>query len=164
MLTLADVAKAKRLNTLGILIPVRCVLAAKKTGLPLHLAASVLVQESGGGRNVFGHDPTIFRGGQVNQRSYAAYKKARVASGNRLMQGVGPCQLTYWTYQDKADALGGCWKPLPNMLVGFGLLADLVRRDGLHAGVKAYNGSGAAADLYADAVLKRADWFAQGLA
>ena len=76
------------------------------------------------------------------------------------MQGVGPCQLTYWTLQDAADALGGCWKPLANMRVGFSHLAEAVRRSGLRAGVAAYNGSGPAAEAYAQAVIERADRFA----
>lgn len=153
-----------KLRRIGILIPVRMVMAARAAGLPIPLAASVLTQESGGGRNVFGHDPTIFIGaGDVTETKYHAYKAARVASKNKLMQGVGPCQLTYWSFQDAADAVGGCWRPLRNMQIGFHVLADNIRRDGLRAGVKAYNGSGPAADRYATTVLTRANEYAKKL-
>jgi hypothetical protein len=124
-------------------MPVRCLLAARKTGLPLSLGCALLLQESGGGANVFGHDPTIFTGaGTVTKQKYLAYKAQR---GHTKMQGVGPCQLTWWEFQDEADKRGGCWRPLVNMQVAFGHLAALVARSGLHDGVRAYNGSGPAA-------------------
>ena len=44
----------------------------------------MLIKESGGGKNVFGHDPTIFVGaGTVTKAKYLEYKKRRVASGNK---------------------------------------------------------------------------------
>lgn len=156
----------EQLRGLGILMPAECLAAAREAKLPLHLAASLLVQESGGGRNVYGHDPTIFVGGpggglpnEVTEANYKEYLRLRGEQGEGGMQGVGPCQLTWWSYQDEADELGGCWDPLANMRVGFKRLADDIRRYGLHPGVKAYNGSGAAADAYATEVLARADTF-----
>ena len=63
--------------------------------------ARMLQKESGGGSNVFGHDPTIFVGaGTVTRAKYLEYKRQRVASGNTLMQGVGP------TPADLLDAAG----------------------------------------------------------
>jgi hypothetical protein len=130
---------------------------AVRTHLPLDLACALLEQESGGGENVFGHDPTICAGwGVVTYAKFVAYRARRRASGNRLMQGVGPCQLTWWSTQDEADREGGCWQPRFNMRVGFRHLHYNVVRYGLRAGVKAYNGSGAAADAYARSVLARA--------
>ena len=144
----------------GIVNPIWTYDEAKAALLPLSLAAALLDQESGGGRNVFGHDPTIFIGaGTVTRWSYARYKLRRRLSGNRLMQGVGPVQLTWWAKQDRADSLGGCWAPRCNMRVGFEDLAANIRRDGLHAGIAAYNGSGAAAQRYADSVLHRARYW-----
>ena len=58
------------------------------------------------------------------------------------MQGVGPCQLTWWELQDAADAQGGCWRPEINMRVGFGHLAALVKRYGECRRRAPYNGSG----------------------
>ncbi len=137
---------------------------ARRAGLPLNLACALLDQESGGGRNVFGSDPTIFIGaGQVTRLKYLAYKARRRASGNRLMQGVGPCQLTWFSTQDEADTAGGCWIPRFNMRVGFRHLAWNIRRYGLYAGVRAYNGSGPAAEHYARTVLDRAHTWATRL-
>jgi len=117
------------------------------------------VQESGGGKNEWGHDPTIFIcggtfGQPVTEESYTAYVVERDATGK--MQGVGPCQLTWKGYQDQADALGGCWKPIINMIVGFGIIAGY-RKAGLswRDCWKRYNGS----DAYADQMVKRqAEW------
>lgn len=133
---------------------------AVRAHLNIALACALLEQESGGGINEFGHDPTICVGwGTVTRLKYAAYKARRRLSGNRLMQGVGPCQLTWWSTQDQADAEGGCWKPRFNMRVGFAHLAYNIRRYGLKAGVAAYNGSGPAAQRYAEHVLaKEAIW------
>ena len=137
---------AERLKAAGIVAPRTAVREAKRAGLPLELACALLEKESSGGRNVYGHDPTIFVGaGKVTRANYAEYKRRRVASGNRLMQGVGPCQLTWWELQDAADADGGCWHPEVNMRVGFRHLATLVERYGRADGARRYNGSGAAA-------------------
>lgn len=152
------------LRRLGIIVPVRMVLAAQQVGLSIPLAASILTQESGGGANVFGHDPTIFIGaGEVTKAKYLAYRAQRGPTGAGGMQGVGPVQLTWWAFQDRADALGGCWAPLANMRAGFEVLAANIRRDGLGAGVAAYNGSGPAAIRYAAEVLARADRYAVAL-
>ena len=58
-------------------------------------------------------------------------------------------QLTSPGLQDRADALGGCWKVDPNIRVGVEYLAGNIQRLGLYRGVAAYNGSTA----YADKVL-----------
>lgn len=163
---LGDAAVIAQLRGLGILMPAECLAAARDAKLPLHLAASLLVQESGGGRNVYGHDPTIFAGGpghgqpnEVTEANYREFLKLRGKKGEGGMQGVGPCQLTWWSYQDEADEAGGCWDPLTNMKVGFKRLADNIRRYGMHPGIKAYNGSGAAAEAYAAQVIARAEEF-----
>ena len=100
----------ERLRAGGIVDPDTTVAEAQRAGLPLKLACAMLEKESAGGHNVFGHDPhTIFAGaGEVTEAKYREYKRKRVASGNKLMQGVGPCQLTWWSLQDAADAAGGC--------------------------------------------------------
>jgi hypothetical protein len=166
--------QAAEVARLGIVCPVALVEASRATGVPLPLAASLLVQESGGGRNEWGHDPTIFVGGYdaandrrwgetVTKAAYLEYKRQRGPAGAGGMQGVGPCQLTYYALQDEADALGGCWLPHPNLMVGLGLLEANIRREGEHAGVALYNGSGPAAARYADTVLARAARFAAAL-
>lgn len=149
----------------GIVIPGAVVIAeAHAAGLPLDLACALLVQESGGGRNAWGHDPTIFVGGfdahrgvhygpLVTEEGYRQYLKQRGSHGQGGMQGVGPCQLTYFAYQDEADREGGCWQPRFNIRIGFRYLAANIKRYGLRAGIRAYNGSGPAAEHYADSVL-----------
>ena len=68
---------------------------------------------------MFGHDPGIFHGaGEVTKRKYLHYKQLRGSHGQGGMQGVGPAQLTYYTIQDRADKLGGCWRPGINIAVG----------------------------------------------
>jgi hypothetical protein len=103
--------------------------------LPFAAACALLMQETGdrktpeggGGRNLWGHDPTIFIiggtfGQPVTEEAYRAYVVERDATDKR--QGCGPTQLTSKSYQDLADRLGGCWKPLINMTVGFGIIAN----------------------------------------
>jgi len=115
----------------GINDPYTALRAAQSAGIPFSVMCAFLEKESNGGDNVFGHDreadgtPRPFYGaGQVTKAKYLAYKKERDAiPGKRRMQGVGPMQLTWWEFQDRADARGGCWKPLVNMTVG----AELVK-------------------------------------
>jgi peptidoglycan hydrolase-like protein with peptidoglycan-binding domain len=148
----------ERLRAGGILNPRMVVAEAKRAGLRLDYACAMLQKESGGGRNVFGHDPTIFAGaGDVTKAKYLDYKRRRVASGNRLMQGVGPTQLTYYTLQDRADEQGGCWQPRINMRVGFKHLADHISRYGEADGARRYNGSGPAAVAYSKDLLAKAE-------
>src|SRR5918999_1403824 len=150
----------ERLRSEGIVAPRIAIEEAKRAGLPLELACALLEKESGGGKNVYGHDPSIFRGaGAVTRENYARYRKQRIASRNRSMQGVGPCQLTWWEFQDTADAQGGCWRPRINMRVGFLHLANLIKRYGESDGARRYNGSGAAAEAYSrDLLVKARRW------
>lgn len=163
---LTDLNYISRMRKAGIVNPIYTLQAARAAKLTLPLACAILTQESGGGHNVWGHDPTIFSGGggygaTVTKQAYLEYKKLRGPTGRGGMQGVGPCQLTYYSFQDKADALGGCWLPRWNMQVGFQLVHDLIERNGLHAGIAAYNGSGPAALRYAESVIaKEAQWSA----
>ena len=123
---------------------------AKRSGLPVSLICAVLEVETGF-RNVFGHDnvrnpikspprgllavtPDLYR-------QYLGFR--RQGLGN---QGVGPMQLTSPGLQDRADALGGCWKVGANIRVGVEFLAGNIQRLGLFGGVAAYNGSNAYAD------------------
>ncbi len=146
-MTAADILLVARMRRIGMKMPVRSLQAARGAKLPVPLACSILTQETGGGVNEYGHDPTIFVGaGAVTKGNYH-----------------GPVQLTYAGYQDAADRAGGCWKPLVNMTVGFGVLVDHIRRDGLKSGVAAYNGTGPAAQRYADEVLARAALYAKAL-
>lgn len=153
----------KRARDHGILIPWRALWASRKVGVPYWVTCAFLMQESGGGENVFGHDPTIFIGaGEVTKDKYLRYKHERDirAPHSHQMQGVGPMQLTWYSYQDRADALGGCWKPYYNVLAALEHLRDLHKAHGDWVdAARAYNGSGAAADHYARQMKMRfASW------
>jgi hypothetical protein len=165
---LRDLQLAHRARSHGAHYSLRIIREARRAGIPISLGFALIDQETGGEfKNLWGHDSTIFIGGhdrkngkrysRVTRGSYKEYKRQR---GTTKMQGVGPAQLTWWEFQDAADRRGGCWKPRHNIAIGFQLLADLIRKHGTtHAGVAAYNGSGAAAQSYADEVLrKRNNW------
>jgi hypothetical protein len=147
-----------RLQRAGMVYPYWTWRQAKVARLGLPLACALLMQESAGGHNEFGHDPTIAVGwGTVTKAKYLAYRKLR--DEGHGCQGVGPCQLTAAGYQDEADRLGGCWIPRLNCAVGFHALHGLVAAHGLQAGVAAYNGSGPAAERYSQRVLALAAHF-----
>ena len=105
---------------------------ARRAGLPVALACAVLEKETGF-RNVFGHDAVrnpvksppggLLAVTEDNYRQYLAHRNRGL--GN---QGVGPMQLTSPSLQDRADQLGGCWQPGPNIRVGLEFLAGNIRR------------------------------------
>ncbi|MCW2767557.1 MAG: hypothetical protein JWO11_3516 [Nocardioides sp.] len=148
----------------GILRATEVVELAAAAGLDLAAAAVVLLKESGGGRNVWGHDGVIvapntyIKGAEVTEQAYRAYLQA-VTAGRAGRQGCGPMQLTWSGYQAQADALGGCWDWRNNVTVGFQALAQHIRNSGLRGGFRDYNGSGPAAEAYAtDAMTKYDVW------
>lgn len=113
----------------------------------------MLELETSGGRNVWGHDQTpvpdtelpYHKGGDVTERNYTAYREARDRIG---MQGVGPMQLTWHTYQNEADALGGCWRPEINCRVGFRILKNYVSLYGVRDALSRYNTGGPGETAY----------------
>lgn len=155
-----DLQLALRAKRAGAKYSLRIVREARRAGIPISLGFALIQQESGF-RNVFGHDPTSsipdsWKGGRVTKGRYAHYRAFRATKG---MQGVGPAQLTWWEYQDRADALGGCWKPAINIRVAFAHLADLIDTYGLVVGLRRYNGTGRAAIEYSRSVRERmAHW------
>jgi hypothetical protein len=150
------------LKAWGIQRPEQVVEISSRTGLPLALGCAILDQESGGGANIWGHDggANVKTGGSytpgatVTKDAYQRYRKLADAQVI-IRQGVGPCQLTARSWQDAADARGGCWDPYANTLAGFTGLAAMINRYGLPDGVRRYNGSGEAAERYRDTVLAR---------
>ncbi|MGH9288446.1 MAG: hypothetical protein ACRD0V_09200 [Acidimicrobiales bacterium] len=104
----------------------------------------LLILESSGGLNIWGHDDTdcddgdlpYVKGDPVTAAGYATYKARRAECG---AQGVGPCQLTWPPHQDRADTLGGCWRPDINCRVGFDILAGHLREHGTRDAFTLYN-------------------------
>jgi hypothetical protein len=141
----------------GILRAAEVVALAGAAKLDLAAAATLLMKETGGGRNVWGNDNVdtggnYVKGAEVTQAAYLRYRAARTAHN---AQGVGPTQLTSASLQDLADQRGGAWDWRVNCAVGFEILADGISRLGLRGGFKAYNG----ADAYAaDAMARYAVW------
>lgn len=152
---LAHVAKVHGAN-----YSLRIIREARRVDLPISLGFALIEQESRF-QNVWGHDPpanggtSTWGGRKVTKGDYLAYKGRRGATGKGGMQGVGPAQLTYYTLQDKADRYGGCWVARWNIRVAFEHLAGLIDKHGLRQGIRAYNGSGPAAEHYARVVLRR---------
>lgn len=157
---------AEVMTTYGIKRPDVTVRAAAEAGLELAVACVMLMGESGGGRMVWGHDPVdtgglYTKGGLVTRENYLTYRAA-MRAGRIGRQGVGDCQLTSSEFQDRGDQLGGCWDPYANQLAGFIGLADRIRSFGLRNGFRAYNGSGPAAEAYADQRMRElATWRAR---
>jgi RNA polymerase-binding transcription factor DksA len=124
----------------GIVKPAMTLRVAREVELALPLACALLEQESSGGHNVFGHDNVRnpIKGGDVTKARYLQYKRYReLGLGSN---GVGPTQLTWSGYQDRADELGGCWAYDVNLSVGFGILRANIQRSGVYRGYWNYNG------------------------
>lgn len=159
MSLVSDIKLARKLKKAGFQNALRTIYEARNAKLPLSYALAFLEKESGKGQNLFGNDGVRnpIKGGVVTKSRYLQYKRYRQQGLG--MQGVGPMQLTWYEFQDKADAMGGCWQPKYNMRVGFRLAADLINRHGKYAGAARFNGTGASADAYArDWMKKQAKW------
>lgn len=146
----------------GIQRPAEVVELARAAGLELAAAVTMLEKESGGGLNLWGHDPVDTGGFYVkgHEVSEEAYKKYRAHRAHLGCQGVGPTQLTLAAFQDQADNAGGCYDWRVNCKVGFGILAQNIRAEGtVREGFRAYNGTGQQAEDYAsDAMTKLGVW------
>jgi hypothetical protein len=152
---MSDILLAGRLRRNGIKIPLRTIDEARRTKCPLADACAMLMMETGGGRNIYGHDPVRNPiksppGGSlsVTETNFRVYRHYRVLGYG--MQGVGVAQLTWYSFQDQADAYGGCWKVEPQLRVALEHLTGLIRRYGEWGAFRAYNGTGAAATAYAN--------------
>jgi hypothetical protein len=136
----------------------------REYNLPISLGFALGTQESHH-QNVFGHDPTICIGwGTVTRAKYLIYRTRRRRSGNKLMQGIGWGQLTWWETQDLADRLGGCHKSEANIRVAIMTLAARIRDFGYVKGIERYNGTGPAAVRYSREVRALADVWHRRLA
>lgn len=147
---------------------VNCMAAARKyryVTFPLMLALTEQESGAAGGRNVFGHDrdshghlifPAKPGTVMVTHALYTEYLRRRGPSGRGGMQGVGPCQLTWWATQDLADERGGCHLPYVNIDVAAQILGANIKAFGYVVGIQRYNGVGPAAVAYSVSVRAKA--------
>jgi hypothetical protein len=157
-MTVKDTALELRLREHGIIHPIFTHDAAEREGLDLAAACAMLMMESAGGHNEFGHDwPFEYAGQEVTEERYRALRAA--IDLGRPSTGVGPCQLTSVTLLDDADQLGGAWDIVHNLEVGFHYLRGLMDEHGVRDGFMHYNGSGPAAEAYANAAMEHLTTF-----
>lgn len=150
-----DRLRIDRARAWGIAIPITAMRVARWSDVPFYILCAYLMQESSGGSNIWGNDPTWMRRvdlqtvglSGVTKEAFLVYRCQREKLGN---QGVGGLQLTHWSIQDRADELGGCWDPLANTATGAEFIAVLKRTmDWWHVAER-YNGSAAYADHNAE--------------
>lgn len=163
MPTATDILRAN-----GILRPDITIAEAAAANLELAAACVMLMGESSGGRMVWGSDgaPSAKRtdqagrviytfGGPVTRDNYLAFR-AEQRAGRIPRQGVGDCQLTSEEFVARAEQIGvqrgglGPWDPAVNQAAGFVGLAQRIAQYGTRDGFRRYNGSGPAAEAYAD--------------
>ena len=134
--------------------PYLTVAAAKKADVSYATAAAHLAMETGNGKNIFGcdHGPGVaFCHEPVTKAKVQALLRSSRANG------VGPLQLTFKPFVQEADDLGGAHRPYFNMLVGFRILKRNWEANGhnLRTAYRLYNGSGPAAERYADTAIRK---------
>ncbi|HEX6461116.1 MAG TPA: hypothetical protein VF032_19525 [Thermoleophilaceae bacterium] len=119
-----------------------------RIGFPVSAACAVATLETNF-QNEFGHDPAApdMHGAPVTR---ASYRRMLALAGRGPRQGCGQFQLTSAGLQDRADQLGGCWRNSANVRVGVEFLAQLRQEFGEREGFRHFNGSGPAAEHYAD--------------
>ena len=146
-----------RLKRAGVRRPRMVIKEARRADLRVADALAMLQNETGVPmRNVFGCDwgpqggKPPYCGDRVTRRRV----KKLLRSGKA--NGVGWTQLTYPPFVYEAERLGGANRPRIQCRVGFRVLKDNMNRIGSRwAGFKAYNGTGAAADAYANRAIAR---------
>lgn len=127
--------------------------ACRKYHLPYSIGFATVEQESFF-RNVYGHDSGGLNPGDVvTKHNFEEFRRRVVSTNGGGANGVGPLQITYWTYIRDHPRL---YKQRVNIFVGIKILADLVHRLGEFNGIGAYNGGeGNPNEAYAAEVLDR---------
>jgi hypothetical protein len=140
--------KIEALKRLGVKSPGMVLSEAKRADLNPEYALAMLEKETGiPQQNIFGcdHGPgRAFCHMKVTKERVAALR----ASG--AMNGVGWTQITWWEFVRDADNMGGAHLPRFQMRVGFDVLAAHIAQYGVWDGFRRYNGSGSAAEAYAN--------------
>lgn len=115
---------------------------AEETGLGLTLACALVEQESGG-QNIFGCDhgpvgdkPPFCHQPVTKQRVQQLRARGTYKYG---MNGIGLCQITWWSFVERAEHLGGAHLPKNQCRVGFRLLAEYLSKYPYLSAIGAYN-------------------------
>jgi hypothetical protein len=126
----------------GFVRPLLTVAALRKANIKPQTAAALLSKETGNGSNIFGCDHGPCGDAPPYCRQNVTERRAKRLRGSRLRNGVGPTQLTFEGYVDRARRAGGEWKPYVNMATGFGIFRELFEAEGdsIWAAAKRYNG------------------------
>jgi len=128
-----------------------------RIGFPVSAACAIATLETNF-QNEYGHDPggPNMHGAPVTRGSY---RRMLFLAGRGPRQGVGQYQLTSPGLQARADQLGGCWRNRCNVRTAIEFLHQLRQEYGDREGFRHYNGSGPAAEHYADeAIALEARW------
>jgi hypothetical protein len=115
-----------------------------------------MIENESAGHNIFGGEgsacPVEWYEQEVTEPRYVVYRERR--DRGMTPNGVGPTQITDPALQIQAQDLGGCWQPRFNCDVGFHFLHGLMVEHGTQGGFEAYNGSGPAAQEYAERAMR----------
>lgn len=128
----------------GFLRPLLTVAALREANIKPQTAAALLSKETTDGSNVFGCDHGACGDAPPYCRQNVTEHRARRLRDSDLSNGVGPTQLTFEGYVDRARRAGGEWKPYVNMLTGFRIFRELFEAEGdsIWGAAKRYNGGG----------------------
>ena len=142
----------------GFKRPYLMVAAMKEADISPATAAALIAMETGDGSMIFGcdHGP-----GQAFCHEKVTKAKVQALLAGPLANGVGATQLTFKPFVQEADAAGGAHLYFPNVLTGFRILRRNFDASGqnLRSAYRLFNGSGQAAEEYADkAMAKREEY------
>jgi hypothetical protein len=153
---------ARRLKEEGFKHSFLLVAAAKKADIMPATAAALVNMETGDGTMIFGcdHGP-----GQAFCHEKVTKTKVQSLLASSLANGVGATQLTFKPFVQEADSEGGAHRYYPNVLTGFRILRRNFDASGgnLRTAYRMYNGSGAAAEAYADRAMARREEYKRKL-
>jgi hypothetical protein len=156
----------------GFQDPLWTLRAGQAHGLEVPTMMALVSRETTNGANVWGHDAVqtggcYAKGAGVTFAAYHCYERFRDSGGRHSnMQGVGPTQLTWWQFQNRADSYGGAHLKYSNLYTGAEILrgyydgASGTNDQRIWEAYRRYHGSSA----YANDAMSRRRTFANGLA
>jgi hypothetical protein len=151
VLSAKDYLKVARARRAGARHALKIAQEARRADLPLDLAYALVEQESAF-KNIFGCDHGA---GRAFCHQQVTRERVQTLLNSGVANGVGLTQLTYRPFVVEANRIGGAHRPRFQLRVGFKVLKNNIRGQGYRAGIRAYNGSGPAAERYADLLIAR---------